>query len=189
MQTGIQQHGTILITGCCQEHFTGYFFRGNFMMKRIAFTGAVLLSSLMSFTVMAAAPLSPEEQAAADVATRQAVFKLLAFNNGIVGGMARGGAFDAAAAKSALDRIEMLSTMIPEVFGKDTRAFKGAKTAASDTIWDGKADLAKMASDLGAAAKAAQATLAAKPNADGAKEVAAAVGPKCGACHDRFRLK
>ena len=160
------------------------------MMKRIAFTGAVLLSSLMSFSVMAAAPMSPEEQAAADVATRQAVFKLLAFNNGIVGAMARpGGTFDAAAAKTALERVEMLSTMIPEVFAKDTRAFKGPKTAASDTIWDNKADLAKLAGDLGAAAKAAQATLAAKPSADGAKEIAAAVGPKCGACHDRFRLK
>ncbi len=159
------------------------------MMKRIALTGAVLLGSLMSFSAMAAAPLTPEEQAAADIGTRQAVFKLLSFNNGTIGGMARGAPFNAEAAKAALERIEMLSTMIPDVFAKDTRAFKGTKTMASDTIWDNKADLAKLASDLGAAAKAAQATLAAKPNADGVKEIVQAVGPKCGACHDLFRLK
>ena len=68
-------------------------------MKRIAFAGAVLLSSLLSVNVMAAAEQTPEEKAAADIANRQAVFKLLSVANGALGGMARGAPFDAAAAK------------------------------------------------------------------------------------------
>lgn len=158
------------------------------MMKRIAFTGAVLLSSLLSINVMAAAPPTPEEKATIDIRTRQGVFLLLSLNNGVIGGMARGGKFDAAEAKLAAERIEMLAGLIPVVLKPDTRAFKNTKTAASDTIWDNQADIAKLAGDLAAGAKAAI-DIIDKGGATAAADAIKTIGPKCGACHDRFRLK
>ena len=109
---------------------------GKITMKRIAITGAFLLSSLLSISAIAADAPTPEEKAATDIANRQAVFKLLSFNNGILAPMARGGAFDAAAAKTAIERIGMLATMIPETFAPDTTgpAAEGIETRAADTI-------------------------------------------------------
>ncbi len=161
---------------------------GKFMMKRIAFTGAVLLSSLLSFNVMAAAEQTPEEKAAADVANRQAVFKLLSFSNGALGGMARGAPFDAAVAKLGTERVIMLAGMIPSLFANDTTKVAGLTTRASDTIWTSKADFDKLAADLEAGAKSALEILNTKGEA-GVREAVAAIGPKCGACHDRFRVE
>jgi cytochrome c556 len=157
------------------------------IMKRIALTGAVLLSSLLSFNLMAAQP-SPEEQAANAVATRQAVFKLLAFSNAPLGGMARGGAYDADAAKLAAERVAMLAAMIPSLFEADTTSFTSIKTRASDTIWANQADFAKLAQDLADGANAALEILETQGEAGVREVVSQAIGPKCGACHDRFRL-
>lgn len=156
-------------------------------MKRIAFTGAVLLSSLMAFNVTAAQP-SPEEQAAANVANRQAVFKLLAFANGTLGGMARGAPYDAEAAKQAVTRIQVLAGMIPEMFAADTRSFSDLETRAATTIWDNKADFDMMAQDLVEGANAMMAVLEGSAEPDLRAAFGPNVGTKCGACHDRFRL-
>ncbi len=157
------------------------------MIKRIALTGAVLLSSLLSFNVMAAAEQTPEEKAAADVANRQAVFKLLSVSNGALGGMARGAPYDAAAAKLGVERVIMLAGMIPQLFNNDTTKVAGLTTRASDTIWANKADFDKLAADLDAGAKAALEILNSKGEA-GVRDAFGQIGPKCGACHDRFRL-
>lgn len=160
---------------------------GNFMMKRIALTGAVLLGSMLSFNVMAAAEPTAEEKAATDVDNRQAVFKLLSVANGALGGMARGAAYDDAAAKLGVERVRMLAGMIPTLFANDTRGVAGLTTRAADTIWDNKADFDKLAADLEAGATAALEILNTKGDA-GAREAFQQIGPKCGACHDRFRL-
>jgi cytochrome c556 len=162
---------------------------GNTMMKRIAFTGAVVLGSLLSLNVMAAAEQTPEQKAAADVANRQAVFKLLSFaQGGSYGAMARGTAYNAEVAKAGVERVIMLSKMIPEVFANDTSKMTGLTTRANNTIWTSKADFDKLAMDLTTTATAALATLESKGEA-GVKEVVAAIGPKCGACHDVYRAK
>jgi cytochrome c556 len=159
------------------------------MMKRIAVTGAVLLSSLLSINVMAAAEQTPEQKAAADIANRQAVFKLLSFSQGnSYGAMARGTAYNAEVAKAGVERVIMLSKMIPEVFANDTSKITGTTTRAVNTIWTSKADFDKMAADLTTTATAALETLNTKGEA-GVKEVVAAIGPKCGACHDVYRTK
>ncbi|MFZ9583329.1 MAG: c-type cytochrome [Pseudohongiellaceae bacterium] len=157
------------------------------MIKRIALTGAVLLGSLLSLNVMAAAEQTPEEKAAADVANRQAVFKLLSVSNGALGGMARGAPYDAAAAKLGVERVIMLAGMIPQLFNNDTTKVAGLTTRASDTIWANKADFDKLAADLDAGAKAALEILNSKGEA-GVRDAFGQIGPKCGACHDRFRL-
>src|SRR5687767_3397010 len=98
------------------------------MIKRIVITGAILLSSLVSLNAVAAPAPTPEEQAAAAVGTRQAVFKLLAYSNGVLGGMARGAPYDAAAAVLATERVEMLANMIPALFASDTTAVNHGAT-------------------------------------------------------------
>jgi cytochrome c556 len=163
---------------------------GIITMKRVAITGAFLLSSLLSINAIAANAPTPEEKAASDIATRQAVFKLLSFSNAPLGGMARGTTpFDADAAKAAVERIAMLSTLIPEVFVPDTTGpvSEGVKTRAADTIWANKADFDMLAADLGAGAAAALEIINSQGEA-GIRDAVASIGPKCGACHDRFRL-
>jgi cytochrome c556 len=153
-------------------------------MKRIATAGAILLSSLASISAgMAAQPPSPQELAAQAVATRQAVYKLLAFSNAT---LRPGATFDLDTAKANVARISMLAKMIPEVFAADTTAFSGLTTRANDSVWKDKADFTKLAADLDAAAQNALNTLNTK-GADGAREVAGAIGQKCGACHDKYR--
>lgn len=163
---------------------------GTTIMKRIVITGAFLLSSLVSLNSFAAAPPTPEEAAAAAVKTRQSVFQVLSFSNGVLGAMARGGTFDAAAAIKATERVEMMAGLIPEVFANDTTAVNhgGATTRASDTIWASKADFDMLAADLAAGAVAAREILNAR-GAEGVRDAVGAIGPKCGACHDRFRLE
>jgi cytochrome c556 len=158
-------------------------------MKRIVMAGAILLSSLVTFNTAVAAEQSPEQQAAAATATRQAVFKLLAFSNGVIGGMTRGQPFDKDAAILATQRVEMLANMIPAVFAADTTALNhgGAKSRASNLIWSSKADFDMLAADLAAGAVAARAAIEAQGEASLPEVTRTMIGAKCGACHDRFR--
>jgi cytochrome c556 len=161
---------------------------GTTNMKRILTTGALLLSSLVSFNTLAA-ELSPEQQAAASIGNRQAVFKLLSVANGPLGGMARGGAYDDAAAKLAAERVQMLAGMIPALFTADTRNVNsGVLSRANSSIWDNRADFDALAADLAAGAASALEILGAR-GAEGVRDAVGAIGPKCGACHDRFRLE
>jgi cytochrome c556 len=154
-------------------------------MKKLLVTGAIIISSI--FSVGAVAQLSDEDAAAA-VKRRQSVFQLLAFSNGPLGEMARGGEYNAEAAILAAERVAMLAPMIPVVFAMaDTRSSSGLTTRASDTIWDNQADLAQLAMDLEAGANAALEILQSQ-GAAGVRQAVGQIGPKCGACHDRFRL-
>lgn len=162
---------------------------GNNMMKRLATTGAFLLSSLISFNLAAAAAeQTPEQLAAASVGQRQAVFKLLAFSNGALGAMARGAPFNAEVAIRGTERVAMLAAMIPEVFANNTTAVDGLTTRSSDTIWASQAEFNQLAQDLADGAAQALEILNTQGEA-GVRDAVAAIGPKCGACHDRFRTE
>ena len=152
-------------------------------MKKLLVTGAIIASSI--FSVGAVAQMSDEDAAAA-VKRRQSVFQMLSFANGPLGQMARGGDFDAEAASLAADRVAMLAPMIPDLFMADTRS-NSVTTRAADTIWDSQADFAQLAQDLVDGAMAAKEILASQ-GAAGVREAVGQIGPKCGACHDRFRL-
>lgn len=154
-------------------------------MKKLLITGAIIVSSI--FSVGAMAQMSDEDAAAA-VKRRQSVFQMLSYANGPLGAMARGGEFDAEAAALAADRVAMLAPMIPELFAMaDTRGNSSVTTRASDTIWDNQADFAQLAQDLVDGAMAAKEILASQ-GAAGVRNAVGQIGPKCGACHDRFRL-
>jgi|SRR6056300_1376370 cytochrome c556 len=152
-------------------------------MKKLIITGAIILSSIFSINAMAQ---MSDEDAAAAVKRRQAVFQLLAFANGPLGQMARGADFDADAAILGSQRIIMLAPMISELFAADTTG-NDVTTRAADTIWSSQEDFAQLAQDLVDGATAAIEILESQ-GASGVRQAVGQIGPKCGACHDRFRL-
>ena len=156
-------------------------------MKRVILIGAAILSTLISFNSVAQRNMSPEQMATAATENRQAVFKLLAFSMGPLQGMARGGDFDQAAAVQALERIQTLAPMIPELFAMDTIAYD-VETRALNGIWGDMAGFSTAASNLAMGATAALNIINTR-GADGVRDAVQEVGPKCGACHDAFRAE
>ena len=158
-------------------------------LSRVAVAAALVSMSAVAFSQGAGGPPSPEAQAKTAIEARQAVFKLIANQNGPIGGMMRNAReFDAALVAKNSARIQVLAEMIPELFVNDTREFKATKTLAMDGIWASQADFKAKADGL---AKAAAATADAAKTGDKAATMKAAadVGKACGACHDNFRAK
>ena len=131
--------------------------------------------------------MSPEERAAGATSTRQAVFKLLAFNIGPIGGMAREMVeFDAALAERNARRIAALAPMIPELFAAmDTREFD-VETLALPLIWDNMGEFSD-ATDKLVVAATNFADIAAGGDQAATLGALASLGGACGDCHDRFR--
>lgn len=152
-------------------------------MKRTILSGVALLASLMSYSTIAQVTGEDAENA---VTQRQALFQVLAFSNGPLGQMARGAEFDAEAAIKGTERVIMLADMIPEVFAADTRG-SDVETRALDSIWGNMEDFSGMAADLKEGAEAALEILE-NQGESGVRQAISQIGPKCGACHDRFRL-
>lgn len=131
---------------------------------------------------------TPEEQAQNAVETRQAVYKLLGWNMGPMGGMLRNKVpFDAALVEQNAHRIASLAGMIPSLFEMDTREFD-VETEALPRIWEGKDAFDGKAKDLVAAAEAL-ATTAAGGDEGATRAAIAKVGQACGSCHDDYRLE
>jgi cytochrome c556 len=135
----------------------------------------------------AAQDVTPEERAAGATATRQAVFKLLGFNMGPIGGMAREMVeFDAAIAERNARRIAALAPMIPELFAAmDTREFD-VRTLALPIIWDNTDEFADLANKLIEAANDF-ADIAAGGDQAATLAAVRSLGGGCGNCHERFR--
>ena len=155
-------------------------------MKRIILLSAAILGTLISFNTFAQR-MTPEEMAVNSTETRQAVFKLLAFNMVPLTGMARGGDFDQAVAVKALERIQTLAPMIPELFANDTTAYE-VETRALNGIWGNMDSFTSAANDLSMGAAAAIGIINSQ-GADGVRAAIQQVGPKCGACHDEYRAE
>ena len=160
-------------------------------MNGITRIGVAAMGSLIVASVAMAqgapAPPTPEQAAQTSVLTRQGLFKVQVFVFGPVGGMLRGGKFDAAVAEKAAQRLEVTGGLIPDLFVKDTHTFT-VPTKAREGIWTNKSDFDAKANDLVKAASDLEA--AAKTGDEAAtKKAAAGVGKACGACHDQFRDK
>ncbi len=159
-------------------------------MLKTVFTSMVLTlaaGTLLTASAQGDEP-TPAERAASAAETRQAVFKLLGYNMGTIGAMAKGDIeFDAEIAERNARRIATLASMIPELFARmDTREFD-VETEALDVIWENPEKFKSRAMDL----------------VDGANEFAdiaangdrreiignvRALGSNCGNCHDDFRV-
>ena len=158
------------------------------MRKGILILIATLLGMMSAFNSVAQEAPTPQQLAESATETRQAVFKLLAFNLRTIVGMARGTvAFDAAIAERNARRIAALAPMIPELLGAmDTRAFD-VETRALPVIWD---DMDGVAEKAEALVDAANTFADLASGGDQAATLAGirALGGACGNCHDDYRV-
>ncbi|MDP1756580.1 MAG: cytochrome c [Pseudohongiella sp.] len=158
--------------------------------KKVFSVSALVLASVVMVTASAqdAPPPTPEQIASSATATRQAVFKLLAFNLAPINGMARNTVeFDAAIAERNALRVAALAPMIADLFVvNDTRNFP-VTTEALPIIWDNMDDFRAKASALEEAAKTFAAVAA---GGDRAATIGAirAFGSTCGNCHREYRV-
>ncbi len=155
-------------------------------MKKILLALAGVIASSMFYAASAQddGP-TPEEQAMAATADRQAVFKLLRVNIGAIIGMAQGAPFEAEVAERNARRIATIATMIPEVFNMDTRGYD-VQTLALDVIWDDPEDFGDKAQALVAAANEF-ADVAAGGDMATTLGAVQQLGGTCGNCHDTYR--
>ena len=131
------------------------------------------------------APTTPDGQAQAAVKYRKALFDVQEYAYLPMKAFLRGASFDAMAAETVAERLEVTSSMIPGLFKLDTRKFH-VTTRALDGIWTDMSDFQQKALELHQAAMSLD--MAAKSgDADATKRAAVGVGKACGACHDKFR--
>lgn len=156
-------------------------------MNVVSKLGLATLCSLTMVSVGRAqsAPTTPEGQAQTAVKLRKALFDVQNYAYTPMQAFLKGAPFNAMVAQTAAERIEMTSSMIPEVFKIDTRKFQ-ITTRALDGVWTNMADFQQKAQNLREAA--VNLDMAAKSgDADATKQAAIRVGKACGACHDEFR--
>ena len=161
----------------------------NAVVRNAVVRNILSIAVLLVFALPSAAQedMSPEERAANATSTRQAVFKLLGFNMGPIGGMAKEVVeFDAALAERNARRIAALAPMIPELLAAmDTREFD-VETLALPLIWDNMGEFGDAANKLVDAANSF-ADVAAGGDRATTLEAVRSLGGACGDCHDRFR--
>src|SRR6185437_5988146 len=156
-------------------------------MNVVSKLGLVAFCSLAMVSVGLAqsASTTPEGQAQAAVKLRKALFDVQKYAYLPMEALLKGAPFNAIAAQTSAERLEMTSSMILEIFNLDTRKFH-VMTRALDGIWTNMADFQQKARDLHQAAM--NLDMAAKSgDADATKQAAIRVGKACGACHDEFR--
>jgi cytochrome c556 len=128
------------------------------------------------------------EQAQKATETRQSVLKVVGWNIGPLGAMARGLVpYDADLVARNAQRIAWMASMIPDAFRADTRAH-AVSTEALPVIWENYARFEELAGNAQASAeKLAQ--IAAGGDEAAGKQAIGALIDSCRACHDDFRLK
>lgn len=157
-------------------------------MKKFVVLASALTIALSGVTFTALAQdMTPEQQAAAAVDTRKALFKILRFNLVPIAGMAQGAPFNAEVAERNARRIAAMAPMIPEVLARDTSAFDGIETTALDIIWENQDDIAAKAQALMDNANAF-ADVAAGGDMAATLGAFRQLGGSCGDCHDSYRV-
>jgi cytochrome c556 len=159
-------------------------------MNRFSKLGFAAFCSVAAISIAIAqnGPMTPQQRAEGAVKLRQGLFDVQSFAFAPVGAMLKNQApFNAEAAQTAAKRIEMTSSMIPDVFKTDTSKFT-LKTRALEGIWTNTADFQQKARDLNQAATNLEMAAMGGDKA-ATMQAAVAVGKACGACHDQFRAK
>ncbi|MGH8216971.1 MAG: c-type cytochrome [Steroidobacteraceae bacterium] len=159
-------------------------------MKRVSKLGLAAVCSLAAISVVSAqrGPQTPEQKAQMAVKVRQSLFEVQSYSFGPAAAMLRPGSnFDPKVAETAAKRVEMTSSMIPDVFKFDTRKFT-VTTKARDDIWMNMSDFAQKAQALNMAAQNL-AMVAMSGDRSATVRAIGMVGKACGNCHDQFRNK
>ncbi len=159
-------------------------------MNRFSKLGLAAMCSVAAISVGMAqgGPQTPEQQAQNAVKLRKAVFDVQAYSFAPLGAMLkRAMPFNAEVAETAAKRIEMTSSLIPEVFKFDTRKYM-VETKAREGIWTNMSDFDQKAKDLQMAAQNLE-MAAMSGDQSATLKAAGMVGKACGSCHDEFRNK
>lgn len=128
------------------------------------------------------------EQAQKATETRQAVLKVVGWNIGPLGAMARDLVpYDGEVVARNATRIAWMASMIPDAFRADTRAHD-VTTEALPVIWENYARFEELAANAQASAERL-AEVAASGDEAATKQAISALISDCRACHDDFRLK
>lgn len=128
------------------------------------------------------------EQAQKATETRQAVLKVVGWNIGPLGAMARDLVpYDGAVVARNAERIAWMASMIPDAFRADTRPH-AVTTEALPVIWENYARFEELAANAQASAERL-AEVAASGDEAATKQAIGALISDCRACHDDFRLK
>lgn len=152
-------------------------------MNRVSLFAAC---ALLACSGMVGAQLS-QEQAEGAVETRQALLRVMVWNFGPLGAMARDRIeFDAERVATNAQRLQALTKMLSDAFGPDTRG-NDVTTEALDAIWEQPDDFAaKIQANMEAADNLVAAT---QTGDEGAmREAIGKLGSTCGSCHDDFRV-
>lgn len=146
----------------------------------------LITSTTLSLALLAGSAFAQDPIANA-IGARQSHMKLLAFNLGTLGGMAKGAIeYDAAVASSAASNIAKLASIDGRAMwpaGSDDMS--ADNTAAKPEIWTNMADVGAKFGDLVSASMAMEA--AAGGGLDALKGAIGGLGGACGACHKAYR--
>lgn len=127
------------------------------------------------------------EQAAKATETRQAVFKVVGWNVGPMGAMARELIpTDTALVARNAQRIAWMAAMIPDAFRADTREHE-LETEALPVIWENFARFEQLAANAQQSAERLIEVAEGGDEAETRKAIGALIDD-CRACHDDFRL-
>ena len=127
-----------------------------------------------------------QEQAEKVTDVRQGALKVIGWNIGPMGAMAKEEMpYDADLFALHAERIAVLTGMLPEVFKADTRN-NPVETEALDAIWEDFDEFTKLANAAENKALAASAMARDKDFAD-ARAALGELGQACKDCHEKFR--
>lgn len=156
------------------------------MNKNKILATALIISSVIATSPIAAQEAKSEKQANSAVQFRQAVFQLVRSNLGPLGGMAKGQIpYNAETMQVNGQRIEQLALMIEDYFTLDTSAYS-VETGAKNDIWQNRVDFNSKAQDMVKAAQALQA-VAKNEDKENYRKAIGAISATCKACHDDYK--
>ena len=146
----------------------------------------IVAAAALLLTAPAAALDAEQAQKAAE--TRQAVLKVVGWNIGPMGAMARGLIpWDEELFARNAQRIAWMVTMIPDAFRADTRGHE-LETEALPVIWEDFARFEELAANARRSADRLV-EVAGGGDQDAARQAIGALTDDCRACHDSFRVK
>lgn len=158
-------------------------------MNLVSKLGLAAMCSVAAISVGIAqnGPQTPEQKAQSVVKVRQSLFEVQNFAFQQIVGMLKGAPFNAQEVETAAKRIQMTSSMIPDVFKVDTSK-SNVPTKARDVIWTNKADFEMKAQALNMQAQNLE-MVAMSGDRSATLKAIGMTGKACGNCHDQFKNK
>lgn len=136
-------------------------------------------------TLATGAAIAQDARVAQQIKYRQAAYRVLGAQFGVMGSMASGKApYDAAAFKVAAERAAFMATVVPDVFPAGSDA---GNTEAKPEIWKNQPEFQKLLGDLRDKTAALAVATKTATSLDALKPAFGAASQTCKACHDKYK--